>query len=472
MAVVLGTSSGFVRTAPTADPAGTDTVIDGASVVTKDTTPAGARTITEIGWYRGSGTNAANFEVALYSDVAGVASARLSVDATNSSTSAGWITTAVSWTITPATAYWLAVQMDAHTGSSNIDTNVSGGSGIDRLTGQTTLADPYGGGAVLDADGMYAIYALVTGTEVAVTAGLGAATFAGFVPTVQTPRAMSPSVGAATFTGFAPVWSSASTGSSFAGTPGTGLGTFTGLAPTVQTPRAMAPGVGVGVFTGLAPTVQTPRNVGPDVGVGTWTGFAATVQTPRVVGPDVGAGTFTGLAPTVQTPRNVTADVGLGVFAGFAPTVTNGAGTSVTPALGLATFAGLAPVVTVGINITASVGTATFAGFAPTIQTPRNIVGDYGYARFTGHRPAVTTSSQTRGNAAGASILLVRDYWGGWATRVGKPREEKPKRVSRARYEDVDAGRLDGRAWREEMEVSLTDIPPAVAFLAWEWMNE
>jgi hypothetical protein len=54
--------------------------------------------------------------------------------------------------------------MDAHTGSSTVDTATSGGSGTDVLTSQTTLNDPYGGGAVADADGMYAIYALVQQT--------------------------------------------------------------------------------------------------------------------------------------------------------------------------------------------------------------------------------------------------------------------------------------------------------------------
>lgn len=169
MAVVLGTSSGFVTVAPTGDPAGTDTVIDGASVVTKHTSPAGAVKITQIGWYRGSGTNAANFEIALYADSAGVAGSRLFVDNTNSSTSTGWINTAVDWAIDPSTAYWLGLQMDAHTGSSNVDTEVSGGAGIDRLTSQTALNDPYGGGAVLDADGMYAVYALVLIGSAAIT---------------------------------------------------------------------------------------------------------------------------------------------------------------------------------------------------------------------------------------------------------------------------------------------------------------
>src|SRR6187431_3037170 len=127
MAVVLGVSSGFVITAPTADPTGgVNTTIDGSSVVTKHTAPAGETiTITEIGWYRGTGTNTANFEIALYSESAGVADVRLQVDATNSSSVQGWVITAVSWTITAGTAYWLAVQMDAHTGSSSIDSSTT-----------------------------------------------------------------------------------------------------------------------------------------------------------------------------------------------------------------------------------------------------------------------------------------------------------------------------------------------------------
>lgn len=161
MALTLGTNVGFVMVAPTADPAGSDTTIDGSSVVVKDTSPAGAVRITEIGWYRGGGTNTANFEIALYAESAGVAATRLFVDATNSSAAGGWITTAVDWAVSPSTAYWLGLQMDSHTGSSSVDSAISGGAGIDLRTSQTTLNDPYGGGAVSDADGMYAIYALV-----------------------------------------------------------------------------------------------------------------------------------------------------------------------------------------------------------------------------------------------------------------------------------------------------------------------
>jgi hypothetical protein len=160
VAVVLGTSSGFVTVAPTADPAGTGVTIDGSSVVTKHTSPSGRGKITEIGWYRESGTNTANWEIALYADSAGAAGSRLFVDATNSTASNGWVVTAVSWPVTASTAYWLGLQMDAHSGSSGVDSAASGGAGSDVLTVQTTLNDPYGGGAVADADGMDAIYAL------------------------------------------------------------------------------------------------------------------------------------------------------------------------------------------------------------------------------------------------------------------------------------------------------------------------
>lgn len=164
MAVVLGTNSGFVTVAPTADPAGTGATIDGNAVATKDTSPADAVKITEIGWYRASGTNTANWEIALYSDLAGVPVSRLAVDATNSTNANGWLTVAVDWTIAGSTAYWLALQMDAHSGSSSVDSAAAGGAGSD-LFAASTLADPYAGGAVADADGMYAIYALWAGAQ-------------------------------------------------------------------------------------------------------------------------------------------------------------------------------------------------------------------------------------------------------------------------------------------------------------------
>ena len=169
MALELGTNSGFVTAAPSADPAETGTTIDGSSVVTKHTSPANAVKITSIGWYRASGTNTANWEIALYADTAGVAAAMLFADQTNSTNANGWLVTAVDWTNAPSTAYWLGLQMDGHSGSSSVDGAAAGGAGSDVMTGQTTLADPYGGGAVADADGMYAIYALVSPISAAIS---------------------------------------------------------------------------------------------------------------------------------------------------------------------------------------------------------------------------------------------------------------------------------------------------------------
>ena len=209
MAVVLGVDSGFVITAPTADPNGTADTLDGRSYVTKHTSPEGANAITEIGFYRSSGTNTANFEVALYSEASGIADTRLFVDATNSSSASGWITTAVNWSISANTAYWLAVQMDAHTGTSQIDYTSTGGEGFDFLSSATTLANPYGGGTVASATAMVAIYAK---TSIArnVTPALGVATFAGFAPTFSSessggPASVTPGVGALVFNGFAPI---------------------------------------------------------------------------------------------------------------------------------------------------------------------------------------------------------------------------------------------------------------------------
>lgn len=168
MVVVLGTSSGFVTAAPTANPAGAPAVIDGWSSVTHDTSPATAAKITEIGWWCDTASEEANFEVALYAadGASGVAGTRLYVSATNAKgTTAGWKRVTVDWTITGSTAYWLAVQCGAVDTITYIDAKTTDGTGYDRVA-QSTLNDPYGGGAPADADGMMAIYVLWESGEV------------------------------------------------------------------------------------------------------------------------------------------------------------------------------------------------------------------------------------------------------------------------------------------------------------------
>lgn len=163
MALVLGVDSGFVSTAPTETPTGVsgNSAIDGSAIVTKDTSPVGDNKITEIGFFRNLGTNTANFEVGLYAadGTDGVAGTLLFSSSINSSSVQGWIRVTVDWSIDPETDYWIGIQMDAHSGSSWIYHQNSGGNGIDSRTSQTTLPDPFGGGTPSDGNGMYAIYA-------------------------------------------------------------------------------------------------------------------------------------------------------------------------------------------------------------------------------------------------------------------------------------------------------------------------
>ena len=175
MAVTIGTDSGFVTVAPSGDPGGGTAQVDGDAVVTHDTSPVGAVKITEIGWWAGANAGTTqNFEVALYdaTGTGGNAGAIVEVSRTNViGAGTGWKrVTGLNWTITGSTNYWLGLQTDAPA-TTAVDTNNSGGSGIDRDTVETTLADPWGGGAIADVDGLYAIYAVLAAAPTAAFSG-------------------------------------------------------------------------------------------------------------------------------------------------------------------------------------------------------------------------------------------------------------------------------------------------------------
>ena len=164
MTLVLGTNCGFVTVAPTGDPLASSFKIDTRSFVLKHTSPSTAVKITEIGWYDDTaGTEEANFEVGLYdSDGAdGIAGTRLFVDATNAKgTSGGWhAVTGLDWTITGDHIYWIGVQLDDTATQTDTYIATTGGEGLDLKT-DTTLPDPYGGGALAGADDVAAIYAV------------------------------------------------------------------------------------------------------------------------------------------------------------------------------------------------------------------------------------------------------------------------------------------------------------------------
>lgn len=151
MAIVIGTSAGFVSSAPTGDPnGGSSTTQDTTSRALKDTAPVGSGRITEIGWYCNNATPESNFEVGLYSHDAGndVSLNRLYVDNTNAKgTGLGWKTVAVDWEITAETIYWLAIQLDNTTPNSNIDYETTGGR-TSIMTGQSSLLNPWVSGGI------------------------------------------------------------------------------------------------------------------------------------------------------------------------------------------------------------------------------------------------------------------------------------------------------------------------------------
>ena len=67
MELVDGTNCGFVTTAPTSDPTGDDFFnADNNTNAGKYVTPSGAVKVTEIGWYTGTATEAADFDVGIY----------------------------------------------------------------------------------------------------------------------------------------------------------------------------------------------------------------------------------------------------------------------------------------------------------------------------------------------------------------------------------------------------------------------
>lgn len=166
MALSLGTNAGFVSVAPTTDPSG-DGVVTATSRgnVTKDTSPSNAGKIIEVGWWCDNATTAADFEVGLYAadggTVPGEAGTRLFVSTGHAKgTTSGWKTVTVDWTISGNTPYWLGVALGSTSPNTDIDRQSSGGAGYDNRTSTSTLPDPFGGGALSDADGIAAIYAV------------------------------------------------------------------------------------------------------------------------------------------------------------------------------------------------------------------------------------------------------------------------------------------------------------------------
>lgn len=165
MALVLGTNCGFVTVAPTADPAGTGGTADARCNGLKHTSPANTVRVTQMGWWCNTDTADVNYEIGIYSDAgAGEPELLLFVDTSNAKgTGTGWKTATVDFDIDPSTVYWLCLQLDDTSPTTDMDLATSGGVGSANVGAPTatTLPADWGTSAATDADGMAAIYALV-----------------------------------------------------------------------------------------------------------------------------------------------------------------------------------------------------------------------------------------------------------------------------------------------------------------------
>ncbi|MCJ7805918.1 hypothetical protein MUP46_04735 [Patescibacteria group bacterium] len=171
MALVKGTNCGFVTTAPTADPAGTFLTIDTRAFGFKDVAPAGVVRVTEIGWWCDTASEAANFDVGIYSHDSGNNRPNALIGSASNNakgTTAGWkVVTGLDISITAGTTYWLGVQLDDTATPTGTDYANDAAEKQDRKTGQTSLPDPWGAssGTAAQLLAFYAVYETAAGGD-------------------------------------------------------------------------------------------------------------------------------------------------------------------------------------------------------------------------------------------------------------------------------------------------------------------
>jgi len=147
MALVKGTNCGFVTSAPTSDPNERTINGEGQAIANKDTSPATAAKITEIGWWLDNNLVGTNYDVGIYSwDTDNDKPDELIGVIRNQSVSGpGWEVVEVDIDIEASTPYGIAIQIDT-SGIGSVDINYSYLSGEVRhiKTSQTALTDPWG----------------------------------------------------------------------------------------------------------------------------------------------------------------------------------------------------------------------------------------------------------------------------------------------------------------------------------------
>lgn len=148
MALTKGINCGFVEVAPDGDPEEVGMMIDAQSQALKDTVPAGAKKVTQIGWYCSTESEEINYEVAIYDHNVGDNNPEAvdGIDQTNAKgTTTGWKRCmGLDIEVTPETIRWITVQVDATVADTKIDRAVDAGEKLDLKSAQTELTDPWG----------------------------------------------------------------------------------------------------------------------------------------------------------------------------------------------------------------------------------------------------------------------------------------------------------------------------------------
>lgn len=158
----IGDDMGFCAAAPTSDPAGSTSNFDSKCNAVKDTTSSDFNQVTEMGWWCNNATEAADFQVGIYSHDAvndePDALLQTSGDIAKGTTS-GWKTSgSLTWSLSASTTYWVAAQLDNTATTTQIDKG-SGARIADAGT-QSSLPDPFGSIVEYDNSGrcIYAEY--------------------------------------------------------------------------------------------------------------------------------------------------------------------------------------------------------------------------------------------------------------------------------------------------------------------------
>lgn len=165
MALIKGTNCGFVTVAPTADPAGTNTTVDTQANVGKDTSPVGRFRVIEIGWYCDNATEAANYDLGIYThDTVNNRPNTLIGTASTAAkgTAAGWKKiSSLSIPIMGSTIYWIALQLDDTATNTMFNYTATANEKQDAKLTQTALPASWGVSDGGTAANLISIYALI-----------------------------------------------------------------------------------------------------------------------------------------------------------------------------------------------------------------------------------------------------------------------------------------------------------------------